>query len=58
MANKKVNKKRYATHITTPTGERVYVSAKSQEELDKKKAQLKTEMGVGVDISDNTLFND
>ena len=58
MANKKVNKKRYATHITTPTGERVYVSAKSQEDLDAKVAKLKAEMGAGVDISDNTLFND
>lgn len=63
MAKKKVNtesktKKRFATHITTPTGERVYVSAKSQEDLDKKVAQLKAEMGAGVNISDNTLFND
>ena len=63
MATKKVNKetkpkKRYATHITTAKGERVYVSAKTQEELDKKVSQLKLEMGVGVDISDNTLFND
>ena len=63
MAKKKVNKetkqkKRYATHITTMTGDRVYVSATSQEALDKKLAQLKKEIGVGVDISDNTLFND
>lgn len=60
MANKKVNKekKRYATHVTTFTGDRVYVSAKSQEELDKKVAQLKLEMGVGVDISDNTTFEE
>lgn len=58
MPKGKVNKKRYATHITTPTGGRVYVSAKSQEELDAKVANLKAEMGAGVDISDNTLFND
>lgn len=63
MANKKVNtekkqKSRYATHITTPKGERVYVSAKSKEELDKKVAQLKLEMGAGVDISDNTTFEE
>lgn len=70
MANKKVNieapqtpevapkKKRYATHLTTPRGERVYVSAKSEEELKKKVEQLKLEMGVGVDITDNSLFND
>ena len=63
MAKKKVNKetktkKRYATHLKTLSGERVYVSAKSQEELDAKIAQLKKEMGAGVNISDNTLFND
>lgn len=58
MANKKLNKKRYATHITTFTGDRVYVSAKSQEELDAKVAKLKAEMGAGVDIGDDTLFND
>lgn len=63
MAKKKVNmetkaKKRYATHLTTPTGERVYVSAKSQEDLDKKVAQLKAEMGAGVNISDDTLFEE
>ena len=60
MTTKKANgeKKRYATHITTVGGKRVYVSAKTKEELDKKVAQLKAEMGAGVDISDNTLFND
>lgn len=62
MATKKVNKKqsksRYATHLTTAAGDRVYVSAKTQEDLDRKIAQLKLEQGVGVNISDNTLFND
>lgn len=61
MPTKKSNKepkKRYATHITTATGDRVYVSAKTQEDLDKKIAQLKAEMGAGVNISDRTLFSD
>lgn len=51
-------KKRYATHITTPDGNRVYISAKSQEELDKKVLQAKMEMGAGVDISDNSTFEE
>lgn len=50
--------KRYATHITTPTGQRVYVSATSKEELAKKVAQKQLEMGVGVDIADNTTFRE
>lgn len=63
MATKKVNKDkkqktRYATHLTTPAGKRVYVSAKTQEELDAKIAQLKLEAGIGVDISDNTTFEE
>ena len=63
MATKKVNKDkkqktRYATHLTTSAGKRVYVSAKTQEELDAKVAQLKMEAGVGVDISDNTTFEE
>lgn len=53
---KTAQKKRYATHITTPNGKRVYLSAKSQEELDKKVAQAKMEMGAGVDIADDTTF--
>lgn len=51
-------KKRYATHVTTPTGQRVYVSAKTQAELDKKVLQMKMEMGAGVDIADGSLFKD
>lgn len=56
--NEKTTKKRYATHLTTPAGKRVYISAKSQEELDRKVQQAKMEMGAGVDISDNTSFKD
>lgn len=51
-------KKRHATHITLPSGKRIYVSAKTKEELDAKVTQAKMEMGVGVDLGDNTLFKD
>jgi len=51
-------KKRYATHLTTPTGKRVYISAKSQEELEKKVTQAKLEMGAGVNIADTTTFEE
>lgn len=51
-------KKRYATHLTTPDGKRVYISAKSQEELEKKVTQAKLEMGAGVDIADSTTFEE
>lgn len=54
----KPKSKRYATHVTTPTGGRVYISAKSPEELEKKVAQARLEMGVGVDIADTTKFED
>ena len=60
MAKGKVKKekKRFATHITTPEGKRVYLSAASQKELDMKVAQAKIEIGAGVNIADNTLFTD
>lgn len=58
MPKGKTQKNRFATHITTPTGKRVYLSAKSQEELDKKVAQAKLEMGAGVDIADSTTFKE
>lgn len=49
---------RYATHITTPAGQRVYVSATSKEELARKVAQKRIEMGMGVDIADTTTFQE
>lgn len=51
-------KKRYATHVTTPNGERVYISATSQEELDRKVALARMQMGAGVDIANNTSFEE
>lgn len=59
MANKTTKRaKSYATHITLPTGERVYVRGKTKEERDAKVLQAKLEMRMGVDITDNTLFRD
>ena len=48
--------KRFATHITAVNGKRVYLSAGSKEELEKKILQAKVEMNAGVDISDATTF--
>jgi integrase len=53
-----VKKKTYATHITTPTGARVYVKANSKEELEEKVFQKKLEMRAGVDITSNYIFKD
>ena len=52
----KSNKKRYGTHVTTHTGNRVYLSGGSRKELADKVAQARVELGVGVDISDATTF--
>ena len=48
--------KRFATHITAANGKRVYLSAGSKEELEKKILQARIEMNAGVDISDATTF--
>lgn len=49
MAKKKTEPRRYATHITTPAGERVYISGKSREELENKvlDAQIAMRAGLG-----------
>ena len=51
-------KKVYATHITTPTGQRVYVRAKTKDELERKVMQKRMEMGAGVNIADTTGFRE
>ena len=51
-------KKNYATHITTADGQRVYIRAKTKEELEKKVLQKKMEMGAGVNIADTTTFRE
>ena len=48
--------KRFATHITAANGKRVYLSAGSKEELEKKILQAQIERNAGVDISDVTTF--
>jgi len=53
MAKKK---KQYATHVTTPDGERIYVSALSKDELDKKVFELKMALGAGLNVTDETTF--
>lgn len=55
MASKK---KVYATHVTTPTGKRLYVRGKTKEELDRKVFEAKVQMNAGVDITSDTCFSD
>ena len=58
MAKKKTAAKTYATHITTPTGQRIYVSGKTREELEEKVFMTKLEMRAGVDVKNDVLFSD
>ena len=44
--------------ITMPNGKRKYIRAKTKAELDKKYAQLKAEIGAGVDISNNSTVQE
>ena len=44
--------------ITLPNGKRKYVRAKTKAELEEKFAVVKREIDAGVDVSDNTLFED
>lgn len=55
MATKR---KTYATHVTTPTGKRVYVRGKTKEELDRKVLEAKIQLRAGVDITCDMLFRD
>lgn len=48
----------YATHITTPLGQRVYISAPTKEELELKVMQARMEMKAGVDITNDPTFQD
>lgn len=62
MAKKKKeeskSQKRYATHITAANGKRVYISASSQEELDRKVNKSKLAMGAGLDITEDMSFEE
>lgn len=48
--------KTYATHITTPTGERVYVRGKNKEDFEEKVLRLRMELHAGVDIANDLPF--
>lgn len=50
--------KTYATHVTAPGGKRIYVRAKTKDELQRKVVEAKMALGAGVDISDDTTFSD
>ena len=58
MAKKKSAPKTHATHITTPTGDRVYVRGRTKEELEKKVLQARIEMHAGVDITSDLTFRE
>lgn len=58
MAMAKTKKKTYATHVTTPTGQRIYVSGRTRKELDDKVFQIRMEMRAGVDVKNDVLFSD
>ena len=44
--------------FTLPNGKRKYVSARTQEELDEKVFNLKLQMRMGVDLSDQTTVGE
>ena len=46
------------TTFTLPNGKRKYVSARTQEELDEKVFNLKLQMRMGVDLSDQTTVGE
>lgn len=56
--NRTETKTLYRTSFTLPNGKRKFVSAKSQEELDKKVLELKLQANAGVDICDETTFGE
>lgn len=61
MKTKKITKKtpqRYATHLTTPSGGRVYVSARTKEEFDKKVAEKQASINLGVDVTNTMTFRE
>lgn len=53
-----MSQKRYATHVSMPNGQRVYVSAKTKAELKEKVLEAKMQIRAGVNLSDKTLFRD
>ena len=55
---KKAPSKTYATHVTTPTGDRVFLRAKTKEELEEKVLEAKIQLRSGVDITQDVPFAD
>ena len=55
---KKAPSKTYATHVTTPTGDRVYLRAQTKEELEEKVLEAKIQLRSGVDITQDVPFAD
>lgn len=53
---KKAEPKRFATHLTTPQGRRVYISAKTKAELEEKVLLAKLDMRAGVEIGNDITF--
>ena len=54
--SKEKSKQKYLTKaITCPNGTRKYIRAKNQAELDRKVNKFRAEMGMGINVSDNTL---
>lgn len=50
--------KTYATHVTTLTGERIYVRGNTPEERDRKVAQVKARCGLGMVGASTTTFEE
>ncbi|MCR5041674.1 MAG: site-specific integrase [Clostridia bacterium] len=50
--------KTYATHVTTPTGERIYVRGNTPEERDRKVTQVKARCGLGMGGASTTTFEE
>lgn len=54
--SKEKSKQKYLTKaITCPDGKRKYIRAKTQAELDRKVNKLRAELGMGINVNDNTL---
>lgn len=58
MPGKKKAPKRYATHVTAPDGQRIYITGKTKEEFDRKVAETRMALDAGVNIADTTTFSE
>jgi len=54
-----MSKQKYITRtLTLPNGKRKYIRGKTVKEVEEKLRQAQREVGLGIDISDETLFRD